>query len=57
MEVCHDNPAYEEEILHGVEVATDLPPRLYHDLQVILRRLVAKAEQLLEKVTTNLAES
>ncbi len=30
---------------------------MYHDIQVILSRLVAKAEQLIDNVTTNLAES
>lgn len=32
-------------------------PTLYHDIQVILSRLVAKASQLIDNVTTNLAES
>ena len=32
-------------------------PALYHDIQVILSRLVAKASQLIDNVTTNLAES
>ncbi len=30
---------------------------MYHDIQVILSRLVTKAEQLVDNVTTNLAES
>ncbi len=30
---------------------------MYHDIQVILSRLIAKAEQLIDNVTTNLAES
>ena len=38
-------------------MATIIQPRMYHDIQVILSRLVAKAEQLVENVTTNLAES
>ena len=56
-EICTEDPAYEAEILRGGEVATTLQPRMYHDIQVILSRLVAKAEQLVENVTTNLAES
>ena len=40
-------------------MATTIQPRIYHDIdiQVTLSRLVAKAEQLVENVTTNLAES
>ena len=56
-EICTEDPAYEAEILRGGEVATTIQPRMYHDNQVILSRLVAKAEQLVENVTTNLAES
>ena len=56
-EICTEDPAYEAEILQGGEVATTIQPRMYHDIQVILSRLVAKAEQLVENVTTNLAES
>ena len=38
-------------------MATTIQPRIYHDIQVILSRLVAKADKLVENVTTNLAES
>ena len=44
-------------MLRGGEMATAINPKLYHDIQVILSRLVAKAEQLIDNVTTNLAES
>ena len=46
----------ESDILRGGDVATDIDPRLYHDLQLVLSRLVAKAEQLVDNVTTNLAD-
>ena len=44
-------------VLRGGHVATYINPALYHDIQVILSRLVAKASQLIDNVTTNLAES
>ncbi len=44
-------------MLRGGQVGTDVNPALYHDIQVILSRLVAKANQLIDDVTTNLAES
>ena len=49
--------ATEADVLRGGQIATDINPKLYHDLQVILSRLVAKASQLIDNVTTNLAES
>ena len=55
--VADDDPATEQEILQGGHVATGINPKLQHDIQVILSRLVAKAEQLIDNVTTNLAES
>ncbi len=47
----------EEEVIQGELTAIEINPKMYHDIQVILSRLVAKAEQLLDNVTTNLAES
>ena len=44
-------------VLRSGHVATYINPALYRDIQVILSRLVAKASQLIDKVTTNLAES
>ena len=44
-------------VLHSGHVATYINPALYHDIQVILSRLVAKASQLIDNVTKNLAES
>ncbi len=47
----------EEEVIQGELTAIEINPKMYHDIQVILSRLVAKAEQLIDNVTTNLAES
>lgn len=52
-----DDCASEKEILQGGKIATDINPKLYHDIQVIVSRLVAKASQLISNVTTNIAES
>ena len=57
METIADDAATEADVLRGGQIATDINPKLYHDLQVILSRLVAKASQLIDNVTTNLAES
>ncbi len=47
----------EEEVIQEELTAIEINPKMYHDIQVILSRLVAKAEQLIDNVTTNLAES
>ncbi len=52
-----DDPATEREIRRGGQVTADINPKLFHDIQVILSRLVQKAEQLIDNGTTNLAES
>ena len=57
METIADDAATEADVLRGDQIATDINPKLYHDLQVILSRLVPKASQLIDNVTTNLAES
>ena len=57
MEIIADDAATEADVLRGGQIATDINPKLYHDLQVILSRLVAKASQLIDNVKTNLAES
>ena len=57
IETTAEDPATEAEILQGGKIATAIDPKLYHDLQVIISRLVAKANQLIDNVTTNLAES
>jgi len=56
-ETTAEDPAEELEVLRGGENATKVDPKMYHDIQVILSRLVTKAEQLVDNVTTNLAES
>ncbi len=40
-----------------VRTSTNTDPKLYHDIQVLLSRLIGKAEQLIGNVTTHLAES
>ena len=52
-----NDPEEERAVLRGGEIATNIDPRMYHDIQLVLGRLVAKAEQLIDNVTTNLAES
>ena len=47
----------EADILRGGEHLTKVDPKLFHDIQVIIARLVAKASQLIDNVTTNIAES
>ncbi len=42
---------------NGVDLHQTIDPRLYHDIQVQLNRLIGKAEQLIGNVTTYLAES
>ena len=56
-ETIADDPAEEREALQGGTTAVTIDPKMHHDIQVILSRLVAKAEQLIDNVTTNLAES
>ena len=56
-ETTADDLISETNMLRGGQVATDINPTLYHDIQVILSRVVAKVSQLVDNVTTNLAES
>ena len=46
METIADDAATEADILRGGQIATDINPKLYQDLQVILSRLDAKASQM-----------
>ena len=46
----------ELEARQGGLTPTEMDPRLYHDIQVQLSRLVSKAAQLIGNKTTNLAE-
>jgi len=52
-----DNSATEPEILRGGQIITDINSKLHIDIQVILSRLVGKAEQSIYNVTTILAEA
>ena len=56
-ETTAEDPSEELKILRGGETATKVDPKMYHDIQVVLSRLVTKAEQLVDNVTTNIAES
>ncbi len=42
-ETTTDDPTSEINVLRGGQVGTDVNPALYHDIQIILNRLVAKA--------------
>ena len=55
-ETVADDSATELEARQGGLTTTITHPKLYHDIQVQLSRLVGKAEQLLGNTTTNLAE-
>ena len=56
-ETIVDDLETESETRHGGEVPTKVNPKLLHDIQTVLSRLVTKAHQLIENVTTNIAES
>ena len=56
-ETTAEDPSEELKILRGGETATKVDPKMYHDIQVVLSRLVTKAEQLVDNVTTNIAVS
>ena len=55
-ETLEDNLATERDSQRGGQTRTECNPKMMHDIQVLLSRLVAKAPQLLGNVTTNLAE-
>ncbi len=57
VETLAEDPATEEDVQWGGRTPTNIDPKLYHDIQVQLSRLIGKAEQLIGNVTTNLAES
>ena len=56
-ETLADDPATETDARQGGLTPTKISPRFYHDIMVQLDRLIAKADQLLDNETTNLAES
>ncbi len=51
-----DNPSVEKDIRQGELIPQNVDPKMFHDIQVILARLVGKAHQLIGNATTNLAE-
>ena len=55
-ETLADDPATEKDTRQGGHTPTEINPRLLHDIQALLSRLVGKAKQLLGNHTTNLAE-
>ena len=55
-ETVTDDPETEMQARQGGNRATNCSPQLMHDLQLLVGRLVAKAPQLYENSTTNLAE-
>ncbi len=54
--MADDDPSVEQEVRHGGIEPVEVDPKLFHDVQVALSRLVGKAHQLLGNSTTNLAE-
>ena len=55
-ETLVDNPTIESEVRQGGLTPSEVDPKMLHDIQAILSRLVGKANQLLGNHTTNLAE-
>ncbi len=56
-ETIADDPETELDARRGGLTRVNVDQKLLHDVQVLLSRLVGKAEQLLGNATTNLAES
>ena len=56
-ETVMDNLETDTEARRGGEDLTTVNLKLLHDIQTVLSRLVMKAHQLIENVTTNIAES
>ena len=56
-ETTADDQATEMDARRGGQMPTKLNVKLHHDIQSILTRLVRKAGQLVDNVTTNIAES
>ncbi len=55
-EALAEDPTTEADARQGELVPTNIDPRLLHDIQVTLARLIGKASKLIGNVTTNLAE-
>ena len=56
-ETTADDFEVENEARRGGITPTNIEPKLYHDIQTVLSRLVVKANQLVSNETTNLAEA
>ncbi len=56
-ETVDDDPSTEADARQGEPTPVEINPRLLHDIQVALSRLIGKARQLVTNETTNLAES
>ena len=56
-ETLVDDSATVSDCRRGKQIATEINPKLLHDIQVLLRGLVGKASQLIGNLTTNLAET
>lgn len=57
IETTADDPVVEKDALRGGRNSTKVNPKLLHDIQRALTRLVTKANQIVNNVTTNIAES
>ena len=56
-ETLADNDDTVNDARQGEPTRIDVNPKLFHDIQRALSRLVSKAEQLIDNATTNVAES
>ena len=56
-ETMDDTPSTENDARNGGAVPVQIDPKLLHDVEVLVSRLVAKASQLIDNFTTNLAEN
>ena len=56
-ETLADSLASEEDSRRGGDLPTELNSAMMHDVQLLVSRLVAKADKLIQNFTTNLAEN
>ena len=57
IQTASDDPAIEKDAKRGGQIPIKINPKLHHDIQSVLSRLVRKANQLISNVTTNIEES
>ena len=55
--IADDNQTINDAHRGGGSVPIEIDPKLFHDIQAALSRLVSKAGQLIDNATTNVAES